>query len=173
MAFFQIITMVQIWKLCCQGKLNKVRMALARGEDVNSKSGSQKKTGLMCALTRTYISIDIVKLLLEQPTVDLNCTDINGWTALHYAAAYNNVEGVRKLLADPRVTTVNFESDSDRTPVMQAIFGECANALRELVAHPSVDLDALDGEGRSLEEFARWVQQFQILQTLNFLLLQE
>ena len=153
MAFFQIIAMVQVWKLCCQGKLNKVRRALARGEDVNSKSGGQRKTGLMCALTRNYISI--VKLLLEQSTVDLNCTDSKGWTALQHAAYSDNVEGVRLLLADPRLTTANHKSDSDGTPVMQAMLYECKEALCELVAHPSVDLDTTDGEGKSLEELAR------------------
>ena len=150
--------MVQVWKLCCQGKLNKVRRALARGEDVNSKSGGQNKTGLMCAVTRKYGSI--VRLLLEQPTVDLNCIDKRGWTALHFAAAADNVEGVKMLLADPRLTSANHKSNKNRTPVTQAMFYECGNALRKLVAHPSVDLDTTDGEGRCLEELARWDQRF-------------
>ena len=146
--------MVQVWKFCCQGKLNRVRRALARGEDVNSKSGGQKKTGLMMAVTRKNFS-PIVRLLLAQPSVDLNCADSKGWTALQHAAYSDNVEGVRMLLADPRLTTANHKSDSDGTPVMQAMLYECKEALCELVAHPSVDLDTTDGEGRSLEELAR------------------
>ena len=41
---------------------------------------------------------------------------------------------------------------------MAAIVYEKVNPLRELVAHPSVDLDTMDMEGRSLEDLARWVQ---------------
>ena len=40
-------------------------------------------------------------------------------------------------------------------------------ALRELVAHPSVDLDTRDVQGRSLEDLARWVQQ-QFIETFCF-----
>ena len=165
MAFFQIITMVQVWKLCSQGKLNKVRRALARGEDVNSASGGEKKTGLMWAVAlvgcgrlnsgSTVSRWAIVRLLLAQPSVDLNCVDSKGWTALQHAAYSDNAEGVRLLLDDPRLTTANHKSDSDGTPVMQAMLYECEEALRELVHHPSVDLDTTDGEGRTLEDLAR------------------
>ena len=37
------------------------------------------------------------------------------------------------------------------------------DSLRELVAHPSVDLDIKDKEGRSLEEKARWVLKLYIM----------
>ena len=55
-----------------------------------------------------------MKLLLEQPTVDLNCSDTSGQTALHKAAWNDNGEAVKKLkmlLADPRLTTHNHKDD--------------------------------------------------------------
>ena len=97
----------------------------------------------------------IVKLLLEQPTLDLNLTDSSGTTALHFAAIKDNVEGARLLLADPRLNTHNHKDNNGWTPVMTAIIHKKVNVLRELVAHPSVDLD-IGFKGRSLEEFARW-----------------
>ena len=141
-----------LWHLCRVGNLDKVRRALARGEDVNSKDEFDR-TGLVLAVLHKRNSV--VRLLLEQPTVDLNCTNQNGTTALHYAVDDDNVEGVRMLLADPRLNTVNHKDKWGRTPGMAAMKWKSVNALRELVNHPSVDLDTRDGSGSSLEESAR------------------
>ena len=136
--FPQIICMMSLlWEFCESGSLPEVRAALARGEDVNSKD-EDGETGLMWAVSDGYDSI--VELLLEQPTLDLNCTDNLGDTALHYAAEFHNVEAVRMLLADPRLNTANQKNDDDLTPVMHAMDEANTNVLRELVGHPSVDL---------------------------------
>ena len=148
--------MAPLWQLCAVGNHAEVREALARGEDVNSK-GEANLTALKCAMFSG--DTEIVKLLLEQPTVDLNCTDISGQTALHMAAWNDNVEAVKMLLADPRLTTHNHkDNDGGWTPVMSALLWKKPGAFRELVAHPKVDLDTKDEneKGRSLEEVARW-----------------
>ena len=137
------------------GILDEVRRALAKGEDVNSKD-ENNRTGLMYAVWKNHNPV--VRLLLEQPTVALNCIE-TGKTALHYAAVGDNVEGVQLLLADPRLNTVNPKDKWGRTPVMVAMELKKVNPLRELVNHPSVDLYTRDGSGRSLEELARWVEQ--------------
>ena len=144
--------------MCFRGEFAKVREAIGRGADVNDKSFADK-TGLMLAVIpqRNSIGNSIVKLLLEQPTLDLNLTDSSGMTALHSASAYyDNVEGVQLLLADPRLNTHNHKDDNGWTPVMTAIVHKKVNALRELVAHPSVDLDARSELGLSLEDLAMW-----------------
>ena len=98
----------------------------------------------------------IVRLLLEQPTADLNNTDMCGDTALHCAVYHDgNIEALQMLLADPRLTTVNHENNDEETPVMLAMTYENMDALRLLAFHPSVDLDVRDWHGRSLEEVAR------------------
>ena len=134
------------------GILDEVRRALAKGEDVNSKD-ENNRTGLMYAVWKNHNPV--VRLLLEQPTVDLNCILQHDTTALHYAVDDDNVDGVRMLLADPRLNTVNHKDRWGRTPVMAAMKWKSVNALRELVNHPSVDLDTRDGSGISLEESAR------------------
>ena len=148
--------MAPLWRLYLDGDLAEVREALARGEDVNSK-GEANWTALMFAMY-TRGDTEIVKLLLEQPTVDLNCTDISGQTALHKVgwALGDNVDAVKMLLADPRLTTHNHKDNGGWTPVMSALLWKKPGAFRELVAHPKVDLDTKDEKGRSLEEVARW-----------------
>ena len=145
--------MSSVGRMCARGKLAEVREAIGRGEDVNDKS-FVGKTGLMWAVESKRNSI--VKLLLEQPTLDLNLKDRSGWTALHSAAFYNNVEGVKLLLADPRLNTHNHKDNNGWTPVIAAIVHENVDTVRELVAHPSVDLDTRNNHGMSLEDWARW-----------------
>ena len=144
--------MAPLWQLCRDGKLEEVRRALARGDDVNNK-GEFNTTGLMLAVWKNHNPV--VRLLLEQPVVALNCIE-TGKTALHYAAVGDNVEGVRMLLADPRLNTHNHKNKYGWTPAMTAFVYKKVNALRELVAHPSVNLDTRNNWGLSLEEFARW-----------------
>ena len=86
--------MSSLSEMCFMGELAKVREAIGRGEDVNDKSFADN-TGLMLAVAFKHISI--VKLLLEQPALDLNLTDSNGWTVLHSAAYYDNVEVANTL----------------------------------------------------------------------------
>ena len=148
-----------VWQLCWDGRLDEVRAALAKGRNVNSSKGNT--TGLMGALSNHHNST--VRLLLEQPTVDLNGTDALGKTALHQAAESDNVEGVRLLLADSRLSSANRRDKAGNTPVMLALARNQVDSLRELVAHPSVDLDIKDKEGRSLEEKARWVLKLYIM----------
>ena len=143
-----------LWELCMQGELAEVRAALSRGEDVNSKNNFNQ-TGLMLAVMIPNRN-SIVRLLLEQPTTDLNCSNLKGNTALHCAVSVtpDNVEAVKLLLADSRLTNVNQKNTRGITPAMAAVILRKVDALRELVAHPSVDLDTC-WDGESLEEYTR------------------
>ena len=129
-----------------------VGRALAREEDVNTV-GSKNMTGLMWAVRNNNNSI--VRLLLEQPTVDLNCTDKNKQTALHWAAFADNAEAVKLLLKNSRLTTANQKDNEGLTPVMLAMSSKNVNALREL-GHWKVNLDTKNSWGDSLEQVARW-----------------
>ena len=133
--------------LCLSGKLDVVREALARGVDVNEKEPPLQETGLMMAVKHNKNSI--ARLLLEQPTLDLNATDHKEQTALHYAARGDNVEGVRLLAPRLNISNANKTDTFGKTPVMVAMQGNQINVLRELVAHPMIELDT------SLEDVAK------------------
>ena len=127
-----------------------MRAAIARGQDVNSSDGANT-TGLMWALFRGHNSV--VELLLSQPSLDVNSSNSNGSTALHWARG--NVTGLRLLLADPRLTSINARDGGGWTPLMSAVWWGSVEVVRELVRVEGVDLETRDGEGRSLEQVAR------------------
>ena len=130
--------MAPLWKLCEDGKLDEVRSALARGEDVNDKD-SLGYTALMRAVIWKHNSI--VKLLLDQPGVKINEKNNLGWTALHMAAYSNNREAARMLLLHPTMDSANAKNNIGETAVMTAVRLGLEEVLSELVAHESVSLD--------------------------------
>ena len=136
--------MFPLWQLCRDGKLAEARAALARGEDVN-RQGSNGRTALMRAVWHKHNSI--VKLLLDQPAVDVNVKDNDGWTALHYAAEFNNAEGARMLLLHKDFNSANVTDDFGTTALMDAVKCRKEEVLRELVEHQCVSLDVGRLEG--------------------------
>ena len=89
--------------------------------------------------------------------MDVNCKNDFGETALHFAVDVGNIRGVQLLLADSRLNTFNQENDYGNTPVITAINRNEIGVLRQLVSHPSVNLETRNWRGWSLEEIARWV----------------
>ena len=130
--------MAPLWKLCKDGNLAKVRAALARGEDVNSKN-SVGSTALIWAVMNKHNSI--VKLLLDQPAVDVNVKDNDGRTALHRAVLANNAEGARMLLLHKDFNSANVTDYFGTTALMDAVINRRKEVLRELVSHQCVSLD--------------------------------
>ena len=139
--------MAPLWELCQDGKLDEVRSALARGEDVNDKD-SIGETALMNAVCGRHNSI--VKLLLDQPGVKTNEKDNHGHTALHVAAEYNNQEGARMLLLHPTMDSANSKDKYGETVMMTAVKWGHKELLSEFVSHQSVSLDIgnVVGSGR-------------------------
>ena len=77
---------------CIMADLEAARAALTRGEDVNSKN-DLGWTPLRWAVVNKKNSF--VRLLLEQPELDLNLANNNSWTVLHCAVTSDYMEGVR------------------------------------------------------------------------------
>lgn len=84
------------WDAAAQSDLPKALQYLAEGAAVDYKHpGHHSQTPLHKAVEAND---DVVVEFLLQWFADVNQTDGNGWTALHYAAASNNVRLVLSLL---------------------------------------------------------------------------
>ena len=74
---------------------------------------------------------------------------------LHAASGEDSAEVARLLLAEGRIYDVNHLDKRGDSPLMIAVHEKRVKTVRELAAHPSVDLDTRDRWDRSVEEVAR------------------
>ena len=118
--------------------------------DVNLKDKEGNTALLYCD------TVETMELLLANQKVDVNAASNAGDTGLHLAAQDNDVESIRMLLAHPQFNSANHVAADGYTPAMVAAASQSGNALSELVNHQSVDLDLLDGDGRSLNQISAW-----------------
>lgn len=85
-----------------KGTLKPAVEALNAGADPNTtynytQNVTPEMTPLMMAVAKK-VNPEINEVLITNGA-DVNATNANGYTALHYAAAHNNVEAVRQLIA--------------------------------------------------------------------------
>ena len=114
-----------------------MQKALALGEDVNS-ADHLKRTALMAAVMGGHESI--VRLLIEQPGIDLNLRDsleVEANTALHHAVLEGQNSILRVLLQQPQLD-VNVLNDRDHSPLMTAVYNRDLKSVSLLLADPRV-----------------------------------
>ena len=123
-------------KSCEAGNLEEVRRALETGADPNSCDGDW--TCLMIAAEKDHA--EVVSLLLEQPTIEVNMVGPHDETALHLACMYNKEAALRRLLSAPGLD-MNGLYSGKFTPIMFAVGHgnlECVRLLSEVAG---VELD--------------------------------
>ena len=134
------------WDFCHFGNVDEVRAALEKGKDVNCQN-EKNQTALMQAARRDYVSI--MRLLLEQPLIEVNMTDNSGFTALYWAVYCDKIEAVRLLLADQRVD-VNIKNADNQTALICAT-SRCSenrdSILKLLLEHASINVNLADDRG--------------------------
>jgi len=145
-------------KACRDGDLALFNSLLGSA-DVNHVSESLhgiKYTPLGIAIVFNHQEIAL--RLLDHPDIDVNKKTCES-TALHYAALRNNVVLLEAICAKPEVQVNQKDYMNDGvTPLAIAVKNKHADAVRQLVKHPEVDLDPLDNDGHSLEFHVRRVE---------------
>ena len=129
----------KLYQLCRDGKLEEVRAALKRGDNVNSRGSLFKTTALMYAIYHNHNQV--VKLLLDDPLLGVNSRNTDGETALHFAVDYGNLEAVQLLLADPRLNSASPVANSGDTPLMRAMKTRQNEMMSVLLAHKGMDVN--------------------------------
>ena len=131
---------MSLFALCATGELDEMRAALEREEDVNERERFNS-TMLMYA-TVVEDKIPLLKLLLEQPTIEVNMgAGDEGFTALHLAVGEGKIEAMKVLLMDPRVD-VNCKTSERETPlIFAAKEAKRFDKLQLLLADERVDVN--------------------------------
>ena len=101
-----------------------------------------------------YNHHNLIKLLLQQPHLDINSENCIGWTGLHFASAEDDVTTLSKLLSRPGAGDVNQTSSSGTALTVAVDYGSLG-CVRNLCGREDVDLGVRDGGGRCLEDIAR------------------
>ena len=139
---------------CFDGNLEELRAVVTRGDNVNSQN-ADGETALMCAVATSDIEDQDskVRLLLEQPSIDVNMSDKRGETALMYAAQEGNLEAVKVFLEDGRAD-VNIQNQKGQTALTKTAHrlsqtdrGEFLKILKLLLEQPSLDVNLADDNG--------------------------
>ena len=123
--------MPSLLDICSRGSVEEVRAALASGKDVNGQNAN-KQTALMGVTAISCGHVNILKLLLEQPSIDLNLSDNQGRTALMHATHFGNIEAMKLLLANPSIE-VNLEDEKGRTALHYATVEKNIAAVKLLL----------------------------------------
>ena len=135
--------MAPLWKLCANGKVTEVKAALTKGVDVNGRNGGNE-TALMTTAGQVVCQCHggcqevILKLLLEQPSIKVNLVDMEGCTALHYAASEGHRNAVALLIAD--LPTWAEVVDGELTALMWSVMSSNFEAAKLLLDNPRVDV---------------------------------
>ena len=87
-----------------------------------------------------YGELEIVKLLLEQPNIDVNTKNDKGWTPLHIAYRID----ILKLLLEHPDIDVNNIRDKNENPLSRACKQNHIELVKLLLARPEIDVNIQD-----------------------------
>ena len=135
-----------MYGMCCDGQTEKVRQALAKGGNPNTNLGIKGLTALHVAAENDHE--DVVKLLLQQPGIDVNVRDSDGRTALHYTA-YNTRGSVAAILLQHPSVDVKATDNKGQTALHSAVDAadpEFKYVLRVFLDHPGLDVNVADDD---------------------------
>ena len=144
--------MPALYDACDRRDIRAARLAVQGGADVNERGG-HNWTPLIWAAVRG--AADICEWLLQQPGIDIDCSDVYGQTAMHLACVCGSVEVLRVLLAAQSQGSINKRDNSGYTPLMYASVNGRVECVRMMLSVAGVDLETRDGDGKSLEDSTR------------------
>ena len=95
---------------------------------------------------RDMNSVDVVRLLVEEYSADLEAEDEHGWTPLHAAAVGNSVDVVR-LLVDEYSADVNSTDADGWTPLHHVATGNHTDTAILLIDEYRADVHKVENNG--------------------------
>jgi ankyrin repeat protein len=119
-----------------------VSLLLEHKANVNAKCHGQL-TALMIASSNGRR--ECARILLDVDEIETGVVDINGWTALHYAAKRGHGDIISLLLQ--KNADVDVQSNRHSTALMTALEEDKLECVRLLLAVDGIDVNAMDDDG--------------------------
>merc|ERR1712179_204510 len=135
---------------CKTGDCAKVAAAIVLGCDVNFRDPEAEPgtTGLMYSSGRTF-NFDMMNIILQAEGIHVNKLNKNNWTALHYAASFNNPAAVdlleRVAGLDPNIQ----DRTKGNTALMYSVWHGYTGCLEQILKIPGVDTNIRNNCGSS------------------------
>lgn len=128
-------------------------IVLRHSRDINC-SCRKGRTALLYAISNE--SINAVRLLLAQKTIEVECADDDGWTALIVAASVGMTGIIKDLVAHG--ADLNSGTIRGGTPLMQAVWKNHTETAKMVLSFPAIDVDAIAStDGRTaLHDAVGW-----------------
>ena len=104
---------------------------LSKGFDPNRQN---QKGVTPLQIASAYGHVEIVRTLLNLPTIQINQGNLQGLTPLHWASIHNRVDALELLLKDSRID-INKQDNQGNTPLHRAVNQSNKQAVSMLLAH--------------------------------------
>jgi len=142
-----------LYYACEIGNVEMVKLLLSISSIDPNAAGEYGDTPLVVACEKKS-NLNIIKLLLAHPNIDVNKRVIYGgvYTPLYTACDQGNLAIVRLLMSQPGID-VNMNCGEDDGDVDVALHAACSQGFSKIVtallAHPSIDVNVQDTYGRT------------------------
>eukprot|EP01133_Synstelium_polycarpum_P008656 gene8656-10157_t len=127
-----------------QNNVSVLRNMVSSGVDMNKKCKVKGCTALMISAQEGYM--DILDILIDLKSVDLDIQNFDGNTAVMIACQHSNYLAVRKLLS--RGSNINIPNRTGSTPLMIACALGCKDIASVLI-DAGANVNAVDQRGYS------------------------
>jgi len=117
-----------------QDNLCRVGNLLRQNPDLDINQAADQFGSTLLHLASERGSVELVKLLLTHPDIDVNRKDVTGATPFFWACFMGNHEVVRRLIEDSRVRINEANQEDQETPIYWAAFFGDKDTLLWLVA---------------------------------------
>lgn len=148
------------------GDVESTRTLLAQGADVNVKIERGNDTGKaalgLAARLPTAAGLEMARLLLEAKA-DVNSTDVQAETPLHFAAMNDHLKLAELLIAHK--ANVNLQDKLGKTPLMYAL-DRGINGLIDLLLANKAEMNIRDQKGNTALAFALRPDRLDLLKSL-------
>jgi ankyrin repeat protein len=129
--------------------ISLVKNMINDGIDVNIKE-NHGYTGLIYAIRDIRKEkVELVKLLLEQPDIDVNYREPNYWWTAFMTAVFRGYKNIIKLLLEYPGIDINCKDTVDLTTLLRATERNYIDIIKILLQQPNIDVKSVDVNGRN------------------------